>query len=100
MALTTLEKTRMCVEIAAIVVAGGWTYWEFGYKRSEVLKEGQAFAWATASLDADIVSLDPTRAWAGLRLTMTNASRRPVKPLLIAWTVMHPPDPDSVAPRA
>jgi len=86
-----LDAIKKIVEIAAIVLAGGWALVEFGLKEREARLEGQQLRRATLSLKCDVTQSGDGDTWVLSHLIIKNASKRLVRTFLISWWWYRPP---------
>jgi hypothetical protein len=81
---TRLESAKTLVEILAIIVAGGWAVFEYGYKQFEERQEGVGLHRVNVELHAS-TSVRGNVAWVLGELKIRNPSRRVVKTSLVSW---------------
>ena len=93
-----IEIVKNIVEIIAIIVAGLWGGYEYIAQQTIKRLEGESYSWASLKLETDKVNLTADRHWLHAKLTVTNGSKRVVKPLLVTWRIRKPPLEGSVDP--
>ena len=98
-ASSKLETLKTVVEIVAIVVAGIWAAFEFGYKEFEARSAGAHLRRANVQLASTATELKDGRHWILSRLTITNPSKRVVSTFLISWWYTYPPRKDGATRR-
>jgi len=82
---TTLDRVKTVVEILAIVAAGGWALFEYGYKAREERLEGWNLRRISVTLSANAAQADPERFLALGQLKLRNDSKREVTTFLTSW---------------
>jgi hypothetical protein len=88
------ETLKTLVEIVAIVVAGGWAFFEYGLKEREARLSGAHLHRATLALSSSAAELRDGSHWLLSRLTITNPSKRVVRTFLVSWWYEYPPRPE------
>ena len=96
----TLERAKTIVEILAILAAGGWALFEYGYKAREERLEGQNLRRISVALTASAAQVDPERFLALGQFKLRNDSKRQVKTFLFNWwwSAVEPDGSISVSP--
>jgi hypothetical protein len=82
-----LEKTKIAVEIVALLVGGTWALWEHVIQTGQARARREGYSWATATLNTKTISVSPSRFLLHATITLKNTSQRLVEPLFAGWVV-------------
>lgn len=88
--LARLEQGQKVIQFVAILVAGGWTFYEHVYTIGREREQRKSYGWLTTKLEVNTARVDPKTVAVHMRLVASNPSQRYVEPFFVLWNAYEP----------
>lgn len=85
-----LEQSQKIIQFVALLVAGGWTFYEHVYSIGREREQRKSYGWLTTKLEVNTARVDSKNVAVHMRLVATNPSQRYVEPFFVLWNAYEP----------